>query len=91
MRCSTSVIPPLHRKLKSCRHPKRISWNSSGTVIQKKGALQIIPATQHILDHYENFTTEEKNQLRKLILKKITVYRSREDELTIHLYPNLPQ
>ena len=30
-----------------------------GSDSQKKGALQIIPATQHILDHYENFTTEE--------------------------------
>ena len=43
---------------------------------QKKDALQIIPATQHILDHYENFTTEEKNRLWKLVLKKVTVYRS---------------
>ena len=30
-----------------------------GSDSQKKGALQIIPVTQHILDHYENFTTEE--------------------------------
>ena len=92
MRCSTSVIPPLHRRSKSCRHPKRISWNSSGAVIlRKKGALQIIPATQHILDHYQYLTVEEKNRLWKLILKKVTVYRSQDDELSIHLYPNLPQ
>lgn len=58
---------------------------------QKKSALQIIPATQHILDNYQHFTTEEKNRLWKLVLKKIAVYRSQEDELTIHLYPNLPQ
>lgn len=58
---------------------------------QNKGALQIIPATQHIPDHYENFTTEEKNRLWKLILKKVTVYRSQDDGLSIHLYPNLPQ
>ena len=58
---------------------------------QKKDALQIIPATQHILDHYENFTTEEKNRLWKLVLKKVTVYRSQDDELSIHLYSNLPQ
>ena len=62
-----------------------------GSDSQKKGALQIIPATQHILDHYENFTTEEKNRLWKLILKKVTVYRSQDDELSIQLYPNLPQ
>ena len=30
-----------------------------GSDSQKKGALQIIPVTQHILDLYENFTTEE--------------------------------
>ena len=58
---------------------------------QKKSALQIIPATQHILDNYQHFTTEEKNRLWKLVLKKNAVYRSQEDELTIHLYPNLPQ
>lgn len=58
---------------------------------QKKGALQIIPATQHILDNYQHFTIEEKNRLWKLVLKKVTVYRSQEDELSIQLYPNLPQ
>ena len=62
-----------------------------GSDSQKKVALQIIPATQHILDNYQHFTTEEKNRLWKLVLKKIAVYRSQEDELTIHLYPNLPQ
>ena len=58
---------------------------------RKKGALQIIPATQHILDHYQHLTTEEKNQLWKLVLRRVTVYRSQDDELSIHLYPNLPQ
>ena len=58
---------------------------------QKKSALQIIPATRHILDHYQYLTVEEKNRLWKLILKKVTVYRSQDDELSIHLYPNLPQ
>ena len=27
----------------------------------------------------------------KPVLKKVTVYRSREDKLSIRLYPNLPQ
>lgn len=58
---------------------------------QRKGALQIIPATQHILENYRHFTTEEKNQLWKLVLKKVTVYRSPDSGLSIHLYPNLPQ
>ena len=40
---------------------------------------------------YEIFTTEEKNRLWKLVLKKVSVYRSQDDELSNHLYPNLPQ
>lgn len=32
-----------------------------------------------------------KNQLWKLVLKKVSAYRSQADELSIHLYPNLPQ
>ena len=58
---------------------------------QKKGALQIIPATQHILDHYQHFTVEEKNRLWKLVLQKATVYRSPDGELSVHIYPNLPK
>ena len=47
---------------------------------QKKGAMQIIQATQHIRDHYQNITTEEKNRRWKLVLKKVTVYRSQGDK-----------
>lgn len=52
---------------------------------------EIIPTTQHMLDSYPILNPEEKNRLWKLVLKKATVYRSPEDQLTINIYPNLPQ
>ena len=58
---------------------------------KKKTTLQIIPTTQHILDNYDILTILEKNQLWKLVLKKVTVYRSQDDDLSIQLYPNLPK
>ena len=58
---------------------------------QRKSAMQIIPTTRHILDNYRLFTTEEKNQLWKLVMKKVTIYRSPDDQITLHIYPNLPQ
>ena len=56
-----------------------------------QAAMDIIPTTQHILDNYDILTILEKNQLWKLVLKKVTVYRSQDDELSIQLYPNLPK
>ena len=58
---------------------------------KKESIMQIIPTTQHILDNYDILSILEKNQLWKLVLKKVTVYRSQEDELSIQLYPNLPK
>ena len=58
---------------------------------KKESIMQIIPTTQHILDNYDILTILEKNQLWKLVLKRVTVYRSQDDELSIQLYPNLPQ
>ena len=58
---------------------------------KKKTTLQIIPTTQHILDNYDILTILEKNQLWKLVLKKVTVYRSQDDELSIQLYPTSAQ
>ncbi len=58
---------------------------------KKKSTLQIIPTTQHILDNYHLLSIEEKNHLWKLVMKKVTVYRTQDDELMIHVYPNLPQ
>ena len=52
---------------------------------------RLIPAAQHILDNYNMLSVEEKNQLWKLVMKKATVYRSQDDQLTVNIYPNLPK
>ena len=56
-----------------------------------QAAMEIIPTTQHILDHYDVLTISEKNRLWKLVLKKATVYRTPDGELSIHIYPKLPK
>lgn len=58
---------------------------------EKQVSSQIIPTTQHILGNYSRLNVQEKNQLWKLVMKKVTVYRSPEDELTLNVYPNLPK
>ena len=58
---------------------------------KKQASTQIIPTTQHILDSYPSLSPAEKNQLWKLVMTKATVYRSQDDQLTIHIYPNLPK
>ena len=52
---------------------------------------QIIPTAQHILESYSILSLEEKNRLWKLVLKKVTIYRSPDNEITIRLHPNLPK
>ena len=54
-------------------------------------AEQIIPVTQQILDSYPILTPLEKNRLWKLVMKRATVYRSQDDVLSVHIYPNLPK
>lgn len=54
-------------------------------------AAKLIPATQHILGSYPVLTVEAKNTLWKLVMRKATIYRTPEDELHIHIYPNLPK
>lgn len=56
-----------------------------------QSSMDIVPTTQHILDHYDSLTTEEKNRLWKLVLQKVTVYRTLEGELSVHIYPKLPK
>ena len=58
---------------------------------KKRMSSQLIPTAQHILEHYSLLSVGEKNRLWKLVLKKTTVYRTQDDELMIHIYPNLPQ
>ena len=52
---------------------------------------QSIPTTQHILESYPLLEIEEKNRLWKLVLKRVTVYRSPDDKLEVNIYPNLPK
>ena len=52
---------------------------------------QIIPVAQHILESYPILSLEERNRLWKLVLKKATIYRSPDNEVTIRIYPNIPK
>lgn len=56
-----------------------------------QAAMEIIPNTQQILENYDVVTIPEKNRLWKLVLKKATVYRTPEGELSVHIYPKLPK
>jgi hypothetical protein len=56
-----------------------------------KATIEIIPTTQQILDHYDLFSVSEKNEMWKLIMRKATVFRTKDDQLSLHIYPNLPQ
>ena len=51
---------------------------------------KIIPTTQKILDSYPYLSPAEKNHLWKLVMEKITIYRTPEGEFSIHIYPKLP-
>ena len=60
------------------------------SIKKKKESLQIIPATQHILESYPLLTVSEKNRLWKLVLKSATVYRSPDGTVTVSIFPKLP-
>ena len=47
--------------------------------------------TQHILDNYDVLAIADKNRLQKLVMKKATVYRTSEGELSVHIYPKIPR
>lgn len=51
---------------------------------------EIIPSTQKILDSYPWLSTIEKNRLWRIVLEKVTIYRTKEGELSLHIYPRLP-
>lgn len=51
---------------------------------------EIIPTTQHILDSYPQLSVEEKNRLWKIVMERITAYRTPDGEVSIHIYPKLP-
>lgn len=50
----------------------------------------IIPTTQHILDSYDILSIEEKNQLWKTVLAKVTVFKTKSNEFSLHIYPKVP-
>lgn len=58
---------------------------------EKKAVEELIPTTQRILDSYPHLSVTEKNTLWKIVLEKITVYRTPEGEFSLHLYPKLPR
>ena len=77
---------------------KNLQSTEAGLLQQKRDggrkdqmAEQIIPITQQILDSYPILTPAEKNQLWKLVMKRATVYRSQDDTLSVHIFPNLPK
>ena len=51
---------------------------------------EVIPTTQRILDSYPHLSVEEKNQLWKIVMEKITMYRTPEGDFTLHIDPKLP-
>ena len=57
---------------------------------EKKAVEELIPTTQRILDSYPHLSVAEKNSLWKIVLEKITVFRTPEGEFSLHLYPKLP-
>lgn len=58
---------------------------------EKKAVEELIPTTQRILDSYPHLSVAEKNSLWKIVLEKITVFRTPEGEFSLHLYPKLPR
>lgn len=58
---------------------------------EKKAVEELIPTTQRILDSYPHLSVIEKNSLWKIVLEKITVFRTPEGEFSLHLYPKLPR
>ena len=56
----------------------------------KSAEEEIIPTTQHILDSYPRLSVAEKNSLWKIVMEKITVFRTPDGEFSMHIYPKLP-
>ena len=56
----------------------------------QRAEAEIIPATQKILDSYPHLSVAEKNSLWKIVLEKITMYRTPDGEFSMQIYPKLP-
>lgn len=66
-----------------------LSRKASKNEIQTVEA-EIIPTTQRILDSYPRLSVAEKNSLWKIVMEKITMYRTPDGEFSMHIYPKLP-
>ena len=51
---------------------------------------EIIPTTQKILDSYPHLSVAEKISLWKIVMEKITMYRTPDGDFSMHIYPKLP-
>ena len=81
----------LAKELKQLQSAEADLLRQQGAGDQKKqSTARIIPTTRHILESYSILSLEEKNRLWKLVLKKVTIYRSPDDDITIRIHPNLP-
>ena len=82
----------LTKEIKQLQSAEADLLRQQGEGDQKKQAtVQIIPTTQHILESYPLLSPAEKNRLWKLVMKKATVYRTPEGELSVHIYPKIPK
>ena len=80
-----NVIPKDKRYCITIRFPKRRRIKEEGS----RSSIVASSTSRDILESYPILTLEEKNRLWKLVLKKVTIYRSADDEITIQIHPNL--
>lgn len=81
----------LEKKIKELKHSEAdLLERSSAQKEQESKTAEIIPTTQHILDNYEHLSVVEKNNLWKIVMEKITVFRTQDGEFNLHIYPKLP-
>ena len=77
--------------MKKLQQSEKDLMNKQSAVREKRSTEEkIIPTTQRILDSYDQLTATEKNELWKMVMEKITAYRTPEGEFRIHIYPKLP-
>ena len=82
----------LQKEMKKLQQSEKDLMNKQSAVREKRSTEEkIIPTTQRILDSYDQLTATEKNELWKMVMEKITAYRTPEGEFRIHIYPKLPK
>ena len=82
----------LQKEMKKLQQSEKDIMNKQSAAREKRSTEEkIIPTTQHILDSYDQLTATEKNELWKMVMEKITAYRTPEGEFSIHIYPKLPK